>query len=90
MTLSTRVAIKVGPYFDILEAALAEGNAELAIDMVSKISPYFHLLDDEHADYFHGAQYALEEDMLDAYKEEYQDDNEPSEMDEWFSYDPDC
>lgn len=87
MTLSTRVAIKVGPYFDILEAALAEGNSELAIDMVSKISPYFHLLDDEHADYFHGAQYALEENMLDAYKEEY---DEPSEMDEWFSYDPDC
>ena len=87
MTLSTRVAIKVGPYFDILEAALAEGNAELAIDLVSKISPYYHFFDDEHADYFHGAQYALEEDMLDAYKEEYA---EPSEMDECFSYDPDC
>lgn len=87
MTLPVRVEAKVGPYFDILEASLAEGNESLASQMLEKIAPYFHLLDDEHKDYYHGAQYALEEDMVECFSEDY---DEPSEIDEWYSYDPDC
>lgn len=88
VSLSVRVAVKVGPYFDILEGALSEGNEDLASQMLEKISPYFHLLDDEHKDYYQGAQYALEENMIESFSTE--DYYEPTEMDEWFSYDPDC
>jgi len=67
MTLPTRVQNKVGPYFDILEAAMAEGDTNLAEDMLDKISLYFHMLDDEHIDYYHGCRFALEENMTDAF-----------------------
>ena len=91
MSLVPRVEIKVGPYFDILEVAMAEQNIELAETMLARISPYFHLLDDEHIDYYQGCQYAIEENMVHCFAKEDNDDyNEPSEYDEWQSYDPDC
>ena len=46
MSLAPRVEIKVGPYFDILEVAMAEKNIDLAKNMLVRISSYFHLLDD--------------------------------------------
>ena len=91
MTLPMRVEVKVGPYFDILEVAMAEQNIELAETMLARISPYFHLLDDEHIDYYQGCQYAIEENMVHCFAKEDTDDyDEPSEYDEWQSYDPDC
>ena len=89
MTLPTRVQNKVGPYFDILEAAMAEGDTNLAEDMLDKISPYFHMLDDEHIDYYQGCQYAIETDMVHCFakKDDY---DEPTEYDEWQSFDQDC
>ena len=91
MSLAPRVEVKIGPYFDILEVAMAEKNIDLAKDMLVRISSYFHLLDDEHKDYYHGCQYAIEENMVDCFAKEDNDDyDEPSEYDEWQSYDPDC
>jgi len=90
MSLASRVEVKVRPYFDILEVAMAEQNIELAETMLARISPYFHLLDDEHIDYYHGCQYAIEENMIHCFAGDEDNYDEPSEMDEWFSYDPDC
>ena len=91
MSLAPRVEIKVGPYFDILEVAMAEGNVELAETMLARISSYFHLLDDEHKDYYQGCQYAIEEDLVHTFAEGYDEEEyEPTEYDEWHSYDPDC
>jgi hypothetical protein len=89
MSLSPRVEVKVGPYFDILEVAMAEQNIELAETMLARISLYFHLLDDEHIDYYQGCQYAIEENMVHCFAKE-EDYDEPTEYDEWQSYDPDC
>jgi len=86
MSLAPRVEIKVGPYFDILEAAMAEENIELAETMLARISNFFHLLDDEHKDYYQGCKYAIEEDLVNTFAEGY----EPTEYDEWQSYDSDC
>lgn len=91
MSLTPRVEIKVGPYFDILEVAMAEQNVELAETMLNHISSYFHLLDDEHKDYYNGCKYAIEEDLVHTFAEGYDEEEyEPSEYDEWQSYDPDC
>ena len=92
MSLAPRVEVKVGPYFDILEAAMAEGNIELAETMLARISSYFHLLDDEHRDYYHGCQYAIEEDLVHTFSDGYSEDeyDEPTEYDEWQSFDSDC
>jgi len=92
MSLAPRVEVKVGPYFDILEAAMAEGNIELAETMLARISSYFHLLDDEHKDYYHGCQYAIEENLVHTFADGYSEDeyDEPTEYDEWQSFDSDC
>ena len=89
MSLSPRVEVKVGPLFDILEGAMAEANVELAETMLARISLYFHLLDDEHIDYYQGCQYAIETDMVHCFakKDDY---DEPTEYDEWQSFDSDC
>jgi adenosine deaminase len=92
MSLAPRVEVKVGPYFDILEAAMAEENIELAETMLARISSYFHLLDDEHKDYYHGCQYAIEENLVHTFADGYVEDeyDEPTEYDEWQSFDSDC
>ena len=92
MSLSPRVEVKVGPYFDILEAAMSEQNLELAETMLARISNFFHLLDDEHKDYYQGCQYAIEEGLMHTFADGYDEDeyDEPTEYDEWQSYDPDC
>lgn len=92
MSLAPRIEVKVAPYFDILEAAMAEGNIELAETMLARISSYFHLLDDEHKDYYQGCQYAIEEDLVHTFADGYSEDeyDEPTEYDEWQSFDSDC
>jgi hypothetical protein len=93
MSIAPRVEVKVGPYFDILEVAMAEENIDLAKTMLARISVYFHLLDDEHKDYYQGCQYAIEENLVHTFAEGYDDEyeyDEPTEYDEWQSFDSDC
>jgi len=49
-------------------------------------------LDDEHKDYYHGCQYAIEEDLVHTFADGYSEDeyDEPTEYDEWQSFDSDC
>jgi len=87
MALAADLEAKVSPYFDILEVAMEEGNVELAEIMLARISPYSHLLDDEHIDYYYSCQYGLEQSLSDSMEEYY---SEPTEYDEWQSFDADC
>jgi len=89
MSLSPRVEVKVGPLFDILEGAMAEGNIDLAKTMINRISIYFHLLDDEHVDYYQACQNAIEDDTVHYFLKE-DDYNEPTEYDEWQDFDQGC
>jgi hypothetical protein len=89
MSLSPRVEVKVGPLFDILEGAMAEGNIDLAKTMINRISIYFHLLDDEHVDYYQACQHAIEDDTVHYFLKE-DDYNEPTEYDEWQDFDQGC
>lgn len=82
--MKPELSIKIQGYFDILELALETGDVERAEIFIGKLSKYFHLFDDELKDYYQYAQ-----DTLDSYWEsdEYY---EPSELDEWLDFDPDC
>lgn len=77
------IEVKIQGYFDILEAALEAGDMEKAEIFIGKLSKYFHLFDDELKDYYQYAQ-----DVADSFWEE--DYYEPSEIEEWLDFDPDC
>ena len=86
MTLKNeRLLIKIKELFDILEQDLDIGDYMHADVIVARLSKYFHLFDDEHSDYYQYAQGVIEE-MLGMPEDYY----EPTELDEWLDFDPDC
>jgi len=82
--MKPQIEVKVQGYFDALENALETGDVERAEIFIGKLSKYFHLFDDELTDYYQYAQ-----DVIDSY---WAEDSyyEPSELDEWLDFDPDC
>lgn len=82
--MKPQIEVKVQGYFDALENALQVGDVERAEIFIGKLSKYFHLFDDELTDYYQYAQ-----DVIDSYWEE-ESYYEPSELDEWLDFDPDC
>ena len=82
--MKPQIESKVQGYFDALENALELGDVERAEIFIGKLSKYFHLFDDELTDYYQYAQ-----DVIDSYWEE-DSYYEPSELDEWLDFDPDC
>jgi hypothetical protein len=82
--MKPNIEVKVQGYFDALENALQVGDVERAEIFIGKLSKYFHLFDDELTDYYQYAQ-----DVIDSYWEE-DSYYEPSELDEWLDFDPDC
>ena len=83
--MKEQLNIKVQGLFDLLEASLEEENLENAELYIGKLSKYFHLFDDELVDYYQYAQ-----DVIDSYSRYYEDDGQPSELEEWLDFDPDC
>lgn len=81
--MMTYEKVKVESLFDILEVSVSEGDWERAELMLAKISTYFSGLTDFQVDYYNHCQ-AIVEDCF------YDDYPEPSELDEWHSFDPDC
>ena len=71
---NTRLAPKITELFDILEVDMNSGDYEHADVIISRLSKYFHLFDDEHADYYQYAQTTVE-DVLGHY-DEYDDDGD--------------
>lgn len=78
------IDVKVQGLFDILEVSLEEENLENAELCIGKLSKYFHLFDDELTDYYQYAQ-----DVIDQLRFSNSYD-EPSELQEWHDFDPDC
>lgn len=56
-----RLAPKIMELFDILEVDLDAGDYMHADIIIARLSKYFHLLDDEHADYYQYAQTLIDE-----------------------------
>lgn len=83
--MKEQLNIKIQGYFDILEAALEVEDVEKAEIFIGKLSKYFHLFDDELTDYYQYAQ-----DVVDSYWVEESYYEEPTELDEWLDFDPDC
>lgn len=78
------IDVKIQGLFDLLEVCLEEEKLANAEVYIGKLSKYFHLFDDELTDYYQYAQ-----DVIDSYSDqEYY--NEPSELQEWHDFDPDC
>ena len=82
--MKPQIESKVQGYFDALENALELGDVERAEIFIGKLSKYFHLFDDELTDYYQYAQ-----DVIDSYWEE-DSYYEPTELEEWLDFDPDC
>jgi|SaaInlStandDraft_1057018.scaffolds.fasta_scaffold04630_3 hypothetical protein len=75
--------VKVESLFDILEVAISEEDWERAELMLAKISIYYQKLTDFQTDYYNHCQSIVDDCYIDDYPE-------PSELDEWHSFDPDC
>jgi len=69
---NTRLAPKITELFDILEVDMEAGDYEHADVIISRLSKYFHLFDDEHTDYYQYAQTTVEA-MLGHYDDDYDD-----------------
>lgn len=74
---------EIDALFDILEVAMAEKDWERAELMLAKISNNYNSLNEFQMDYYNHCQAAIEIDAVEDYYE-------PTEFDEWQSYDPDC
>tara|TARA_B110000503_G_C7004504_1_gene352963 strand:+ start:532 stop:810 length:279 start_codon:yes stop_codon:yes gene_type:complete len=92
MSTREQIMIKVNDYFDKVEEALKIKDYSSSQLYVAKLSKYFHIFDDELSDYY---QYLV--DTLDVLgyeieilEEEPEKYYEPSELDEWHDFDPDC
>lgn len=83
--MKEEINVKIQGYFDQLENALQVEDLEKAEIFIGKLSKYFHLFDDELTDYYQYAQ-----DVIDSsyYAEDYY--QEPTELEEWLDFDPDC
>lgn len=55
-----RLAPKISELFDILESDMEIGDYEHADVILARLSKYFHLFDDEHADYYQYCQNEVE------------------------------
>jgi hypothetical protein len=73
---------KVNERMEMLEAAIDASNYGLMERCISRLAKYVYMFDDE--------QKAVYEEALHLLESPDEDEYEPSEHDEWMSYDPDC
>ena len=81
--MNSRLTPKIRDLFDMLEKDMDIGDYEHADVVLARLSKYFHLFDDEHADYYQYAQDVCDE-MLNGSGEvpDYFDDGE-NYLDNW-------
>lgn len=70
---------KIQEYFEALESAAEEGNIDKVDLFLAKLSPYYHMFDDDQEDLYQVLSAAADDEPY-----------EPTEADEWYDYDPDC
>ena len=68
-----RAAPKIKELFDILEQCMGTGDYEHADVTIARLSKYFHLFDDEHADYYQYAQDVTDEMLNGSVEDDYYD-----------------
>lgn len=61
--MNSRLAPKIKDLFDILEKDMDVGDFEHADVTLARLSKYFHLFDDEHADYYQYVQDVVSETL---------------------------
>ena len=61
--MNERLAPKIQDLFDILEKDMDVGDFEHADVTLARLSKYFHLFDDEHADYYQYVQDVVNETL---------------------------
>ena len=59
--MNSRLLPKITQLFDILERDMDVGDYQAADVTLARLSKYFHLFDDEHADFYQYAQNVVEE-----------------------------
>lgn len=74
---------KTESLLDLLEVAMSECDWDRAEIMLARLSKYYQYLDEKQRDYYNLCQVILEESFVEYY-------DEPTEYDEWQSYDADC
>ena len=61
--MNTRLTPKIMDLFDMLEKDMDIGDYEHADVVLARLSKYFHLFDDEHADYYQYVQDVVNETL---------------------------
>lgn len=76
---------KVEEYFETLESHMAMNNRSSVETTLARLSPFIYMFTQEQEDFYEAAVSYLENDP-------FADDDfyEPTEMDEWRDFDPDC
>ena len=80
--MNTRLTPKIMDLFDMLEKDMDIGDYEHADVVLARLSKYFHLFDDEHADYYQYAQDVCDEMLNGEVEDDYYDDGE-NYLDDW-------
>ena len=75
---------KIEEYFDLLQHSLDIDDYYVAQTYISRLSPHTHMFDEAQQDIYDWSIRFLDEaEDVDIY-------GEPTESDEWYSFDPDC
>ena len=72
--MNERLLPKIRDLFDILEQNMDIGDYEHADVVLARLSKYFHLLDDEHTDYYQYCQDVCDEMLNGQVEDDYYDD----------------
>lgn len=75
---------KVEEYFERLETAIEHDYYEKVTSTVAKLSRYAYMFNQDQQDAYDEAVIWLDNN------EPWEDEYDPTEYDEWQSYDPDC
>ena len=73
--MNERLLPKIRDLFDMLEKDMEIGDYEHADVVLARLSKYFHLFDDEHADYYQYAQDVCDEMLNGEVEDDYYDDD---------------
>lgn len=85
MSVPRNIHNKIEEYLDRLDSALSNEDYNRSDIILHRLSSYVEFMNDEQEEYYNEAQGIVEGNLYD--DEDYY---EPSEIDEWHDYDPDC
>lgn len=75
-TMNAYAQKQISELFDLLEQDMEIGDYDHADVTLARLSKYFHLFDDEHADYYQYAQNVCDEMLNEGESSDYFDDGD--------------